>query len=268
MAEHGTISRYKKRCRCEPCRAAWSTYNKNRLRQQAYGRWRPFEDATAAREHLLQLRASDMGLRRVAELSGIPFQMLGRIRSGKTTSVRPATMFRIMAVQPGSVAGGTPIDGTGTRRRIQSLVAVGWSVDAVAVTAGVSNWALHRCLREELTTARTATLVRAAYDQMWDTCPPVGTKGQRIVAARSRARAEREGWVRPMAWSDDEIDNPSATPDGMSVEANKVKKLPDSDELLWLVELGETDEAIAMRFGVKVKGVRQARHRARAEAAA
>lgn len=262
MAEHGTITRYKhptRPCRCEPCKAAWSRYGKHRTRQKAYGRWQPYVDATPAREHLLRLKASGMGVRRVGELADIAHPVITRIRLGKTRQVRPETMERILAVQPGGVAAGAKVDATGSRRRLQALMAVGWSVQAVADASTVSKWTLYRCMREPQVFAGTAVAVREVYERMWDQAPPESTRFERTVAGRSRARAAAEGWPPPMAW--DRIDDPAAEPSGAGYRSRG--KLPALDELVWLhTEMRETIPALAMRFGVKEDAIRKGLERA------
>lgn len=215
MSEHGTITRYKHPvhpCRCEPCRAAWSHYGKNRTRQKAYGRWAPYVDTARAREHLSSLAESGMGVRRIEELSGVAHPVLTRIRTGRTVQIRPETEARILAVQPGSPAGGARIASPGSTRRLQALVALGWTAVDMADRSDLSSDTLLACIAGENVTVRTAALIRDLYDRMWDQVPPESTRGQRMKAQRARAKAARNGWAKPMDWDEDAIDDPESRP--------------------------------------------------------
>lgn len=213
MPEHGTITMYKgsQACRCEPCRAAWSTYGKNRTRAKAYGRWHPYVDTARSLEHLQRLQGSGMGVRRIGELSGIAHPMITRIRSGRTKQIRHETERRLLSVQPGQVAGGARIDGLGARRRLQALTALGWTAVDLEARSGLSKDTFRACVLGERVTARTVEAVRDLYERMWNEHPPESTPGERMKAQRARAKARRNGWARPLAW-DEDIDNPDAAP--------------------------------------------------------
>jgi hypothetical protein len=270
MPEHGTIYRHKRfKCKCGPCRDVWVSYNSRRRRQQAYGTWQPLVDAGPARAHLLALREAGFGIRRVAALAGVAAPTLTKITNGSKRRVRPETETKILAVQAGTdtIADGVHVDGTGTRRRLQALAALGWPITALAERVDVSKVSLHSCLAGHGTTARTARIVRDLYDSMWDQSPPESNRVERSIAQRSRIGAARKGWAPPMAWDDDTIDDPNAKPEGAGKAFRG--KLPHPDEVAWLhYELGETVQALAMRFSVEVDSVRQALHRAAKEPAA
>jgi hypothetical protein len=50
------------------------------------------------------------------------------------------------------------------------------------------------------------------YDQLWDKEPPRGTRYERSNATAASRWAKSNGWVPPLAWDDDTIDNPDAIP--------------------------------------------------------
>lgn len=55
---------------------------------------------------------------------------------------------------------------------------------------------------------RTAALIARVYDELWD-LPPDGTANS---ISKIRRWAERNGWVGPLCWDDDRIDDPDAEP--------------------------------------------------------
>lgn len=52
----------------------------------------------------------------------------------------------------------------------------------------------------------------AAYEQLWDQSPPCATVEDREVAQAAAAHARQRGWAPPMAWDDDQIDQPDSKP--------------------------------------------------------
>lgn len=272
-APHGTYASYKARgasC-CTPCRKAGSKYVMNRERQIAYGRWNPWTAAAPVRAHVEQLQEAGLGWRRIADLAGVSRNTVNKIlygRKGKPPSakVRPETAAKILAVTAdlGNLGDHARVDATGTHRRLQALVAIGWSQTKLAtrldLEIGNFNTMLHQ---RAAVNAETARAVRNLYEQLWNTPPREVTSGEKQAASRSRNYAAARGWAKPMAWDDNTIDNPAAAPEGTEAATRPGRaKLPAGDELLWLVSLGETDEALAMRFGCTPEAVAQARHRA------
>jgi hypothetical protein len=217
MPEHGTVSRFKHhRCSCARCREAWKAYGRHVCRMKAYGQWQPWVDADASRDHIQSLRDAGLGLRRIAALADIGYATVYRIVHGakgrKLKSIRPSTEAALLGVQVSleAYAESATVDGTGTRRRIEALAAVGWSIPAQAARARINRTTLKRILAGFDAEAATARAVRGLFEELWDQLPPVDTKGQRISVGRTRALAARRGWVPPMGW--DNIDDPQEAP--------------------------------------------------------
>lgn len=112
------------------------------------------------------------------------------------------------------VGGHVFIDATGTRRRLQALAVMGWG------------WAeLGRRLGQEGTnigyTARirnnvypeTAAKIKAIYDELSMLPAPV-TRANSVVRTRARAK----GWLPPLAWDDETMDDPYTLPMGLTVK--------------------------------------------------
>ena len=222
--QHGTYVMYKlDHCRCLPCTAACSQYNAERERARAYGTWEPFVDARPATEHLRALSAAGMGYKRVAAAAGLDAShvyplLWGRPdRNGGTrrTRARRATVEAILAVPMPTLddLGATVIvDGTGTRRRLQALVTLGWTVQRLADHHGSDRQALDAALQQRPVQAKTARAVRALYDELWDTPPTAANGGQARGITLAKRRAAEQSWAPPLAWDDDTIDDPDALP--------------------------------------------------------
>jgi hypothetical protein len=211
---HGTRTAYvKDRCRCAQCRAANTAASNAAHRERIYGRWHPFEDAARVREHIGMLRAAGIGIDQIAKLAGISRSHVRDLvypSRGKQAirRVRPQTARRLLAVQPVSRnrAPRSHVDSTGTRRRLQGLVAIGWSFAQLAARLGRDAGNLKRTVASPTVTAQTAGEVAALFDRLWDQAPPAHTAAQRAVVSATRAYAKTRGWLPPMAWDDIDTD--------------------------------------------------------------
>lgn len=122
-------------------------------------------------------------------------------------TVNRAIARRILACDPtGSTTSPyMPVDATGTRRRLQALIAIGHTVRRIAAAIGHAPSALSKIIQGRYPTVRgtTARAVATLY-RKWSQQPRPNTRG------RNRARAD--GWHGPMAWGSN-IDDPNAKPD-------------------------------------------------------
>ncbi|OQO89903.1 hypothetical protein B1813_18860 [Saccharomonospora piscinae] len=260
---HGSRAKYvHEKCRCDDCRRAIREYERWRTRQAAYGRIE-LVDAEPVRQHIRALQAAGMGPRRIAALAGLHPNVLRKILYGDprrgqapTKRVRPHNARRILAVRASlDVLGASVlVDGTGTRRRLQALIALGWSQARLAEQVGMLPTNFGRTLRCERVRADTARTVRALYERMWDQAPPESTWHEKSAAQRARAYARRRGWGPPMAWDDDALDDPAATPhtdagERVSVRQRVAEEYPHLSGFM-------SDEQIAAKFGIKVATLR------------
>ncbi|HEY9476362.1 MAG TPA: hypothetical protein VIS06_21240, partial [Mycobacteriales bacterium] len=127
------------------------------------------------------------------------------------------TAQRLLSVHP---VPGARVDATGTRRRIQALIAVGWSASQIGGRLGISPTNMWGLSRRLMVSARTAARVRALYDELWDCPPPARNRWQRVSVSRSTRMAAVRGWAPPVAWDDDSIDDPTAQPHGVRRDAS------------------------------------------------
>lgn len=100
------------------------------------------------------------------------------------------------------------VDVTGSRRRLQALCAIGYSQPDLARRLKVSQARVWQYLAGPRPTMRRATVARIAvlYKQLADT-PSSGP-----CAGRTRRTAQRNGWLPPLWWDDDTIDDPTYQP--------------------------------------------------------
>lgn len=227
--EHGERDRYLRGpdendepgngCRCAACRAANTQAGRDRRRAIAYGRHHPWVDARRAREHLRARAAAGMPVNQAAALAGLRTAVVTQVLYGRpgqppARRIRPETEARILAVRGGSdaLAHLARVDATGTRRRLQALVAVGNSVSELGRHLGLEATRTSRLMRRDHVTAATARTVRALYDELWDVAPDESTPRASRAVSDARKLAADRGWPPPQAWDDDQIDDPRATP--------------------------------------------------------
>ncbi|GHG97420.1 hypothetical protein ACFORH_42790 [Amycolatopsis roodepoortensis] len=220
---HGRAKYVFEGCHCEVCRKANTAYAQKRYRRNALRRSATVESGPV-REHVLRLKAAGLGLPRIAELAGIHKQTVqylmhgaaGR-ESGPARRIRRATAELILAVDPATAPPMdlAVVDGTGTRRRLQALCALGWSQTVLGRRLGLSQQNLSALINGGGVRWTRSRQVTQLYDEMWNQKPAEDTAIQRRDVAAVRRNAVRRGWAPPMAWDDDAIDDPAARPAGV-----------------------------------------------------
>jgi hypothetical protein len=228
--QHGTRARYVSGpdehgvpgagCRCAGCSAANRAEAAKRERLILYGQWQPYVDAGQARAHVAALSAAGIGWKRAAELAGVPTGSISKLLFGApggrppSRRIRPETERKILAVTAAeeSLSPGALVDATGARRRLQALVALGYSQAVLAGRLGQLRANFTGTMTRERLTAGTVRVVRQLYDELWDKQPDESTHRTRISASRARNYAQARGWPVPLAWDEPEIDDPAAGP--------------------------------------------------------
>lgn len=263
---HGTYSNYTVgKCRCPECRAASTTYARERYRQQAYGRWKPWADADDVRAHLRNLHRH-IAYDTVADLAGVPRRAIWAILYGQKgkpqpTRVRTTTAQKLYAVTADldRLPGHVRITAVGSSRRLQALAVRGWSSRQVSERMGVPRWQVERLLTDAVIVAvEQARAVRAVTARLFDQDPPQTTRAERHSVSLVRNRAKRNGWVPLAAW--DDIDDPDAVPD-LGLHTPRSYAVAENAEEL--ERQGLTPEQVAERLGIKRDSIGRAKRRAR-----
>lgn len=230
---HGRVKYVVEKCRCETCTADNRIYVNDVNRLKAYGRWEPYVDAIPVRDHLLALRDAGIGWKRAAELAGVAHGAVEKILygakyrgMGPSKRVRPETAEKILAVrldtEPLDRYG---IDATGTHRRLQALVALGWSQSKLGARIAMSPGNFHKMMNQARVRMGTARTVKALYEELWNQPPPEQLHRDKIAASRARGVAHRNGWVLPIEWDDDTIDDPTNGPATVDVQLDEVDEV-------------------------------------------
>jgi hypothetical protein len=132
----------------------------------------------------------------------------GRDGNPGVRRVRPQTAHQVLRlrIDQANRAPRSHVAATGTRRRLQALVAAGWPHDELAARLGRSPAGLRRSMLSDSVTAHTAQNVSALYEQLWNQRPAQSTDDQRAAADTARAFAAKRGWQPPLAWDDIDTD--------------------------------------------------------------
>lgn len=264
--QHGTRAAYvRDQCRCRGCTIANTAASNQMHRERAFGRWAPYVDATPARQHIQVLRDVGIGVDQIAKLAGLSSSHLrGMIypsSRGKPPfqKVRRETAERILAVpaEDTSRAANSHVDATGTRRRLQALVTVGWAQAWLARELHRSPANLRRSMTSESVTARTAQLVTDMYERLWDAPPPRQSIAQRNASDAARAHATQHRWLPPLAW-DDIDEDPDPAPDQPDISGDD----SDLDEIA--IERAITgDTRVRLTHAEQIEVVRRMSERGR-----
>ncbi|SLJ40984.1 Uncharacterised protein [Mycobacteroides abscessus subsp. abscessus] len=224
-------------------------YAKYRRLAVSDGRWSPLHvPADDTRTRILALMAAGVGISRIAELAGVTHRAIDFLTQEDQRLVKRTTRAAVLAIPipvcpfGPQMAAGARIDATGTRRRVLALAAIGWSQQHLSIRLGIDVGGLSKVATgstKQVTVGR-AREVDALYRQLQE------VPGPSDVARRV---AVRNGWPPPVAWCDDEIDDPNATPhtrDGAVVWIDLYRDYTD---------LGLTNHQIAERMGVTTESV-------------
>lgn len=183
MRVHGTRACYVfgpdegqgKGCRCEPCRAANREYARTRERRRAnpeiWGEATDLVPASEALEVMEQLLDSGIGIRAIAQASGLNRRNLMRLARGGNGRVKASTVARLRAVTALDRPAGTLEDAAPTWAMLEVLIAAGYPKARLARLLGAAGPALQ--IRRTEVRASTARKVEALYARLWFSDPEV-----------------------------------------------------------------------------------------------
>jgi AraC-like DNA-binding protein len=216
---HDTLTCYcDYQCRLPECVQRYRAWENKRYHAKAAGTWQPLLDAEPVRQHLLQLHAAGITIHRVAAITGLTYRAVRNFTQhdyGHTASrkrrVTPEVAAKILAVNTRDHTPGN-VDSTGSRRRIQALVAIGWPSIYVADRAGIHRSNRSVIVNRPTVRATTAQRITAAYDEMRHQKPARhGISKTSIKRAKQQAAANR--WPTPSYWDEcGAIDDPHFEP--------------------------------------------------------
>lgn len=217
---HNTITCYTDyRCRLPECVERYREWDRARYRAKANGEPGKFIDAAPVRQHLHELYAADVTIHAIARTTGLTYLAIRSFthheygnRRPRRRRCTPETAAKILAVTPANLAPGR-INATGTVRRLQALVAMGWPMERVALQAGLSADNIVQLTRRKQVLGGTARRIAEAYELMRHRKPAKhGVDKRNISRARRRAAANR--WPDPTYWATrmDVIDDPHFQP--------------------------------------------------------
>lgn len=270
--EHGTRLGYTlDRCRCWPCTKAGSDADVRVRKDRAYGR-SIYTPSDVARAHVNALRSAGWGVKTISAAAGVSGSALTKLiwgYHGRPPSVRitRATEARILAVPLPTVhqLGGTQqVPAVGAMRRLRALATLGWSTQEMCRRAGMGYQGFYAVISGKYETCyvRTWLAIEKLYDELWDKFPAETNKGERSAAVRTRNRAVSKGWVSPLGWDDDSIDDPKARPSTGDM-ADRIDAFMEDAIEMW--EYGLDPERILRNLDVTAAAAAKRFHRRRPE---
>lgn len=250
-------------CKRAECRRRGREYDRRRYRQVGYGTWRSLVDAAPVREHIAALREAGNSIPDIQRLASVGAATLSRIlydspQNPRAQRIRHEVADRILAVEiaPPPTKPHQLVDGLGTRRRLQALISMGWTLNALGPLLGFHPRRLTDLLHGDRVFVSTARRIAEGYRvvQTWDPAAHGVPQSSRTM---SRNLAAREGWYGPLAW--DNIDDPDAKPEKADAYTPVSKYGRDTMRMLeieHLYLLGESPASMARQLDGNEKYVR------------
>lgn len=204
-------------CRCATCTEHKAAIQRTYRRNRAYGR-PTMVDAAPIRRHIRKLQRFGIGIPRLAELTGVDHRTLGAVVYGrrstsgkfakpsKVSAKNAAAILAIAAVPENRDERVGGMNARGAHRRIQALVAAGWSFPKIGAHMGVGGNAVAGTLHRPRISRALHLRIAAAFDDLWDQKPPLETPWDRVAYIRTVNMASARGWVPAAAWNDIDTD--------------------------------------------------------------
>lgn len=228
-------------------RARRSRYAKKRRLRLLEGTWQStLVPAGTARSRILELHEQGWPLAALeamlgessGHLSNLVYERHGEAREWITKEREERILD--LELTWDLVPDGCHIPVTGTRRRVQALQRLGWSLQHIADRAGVSKQALASSVSAQRVTTRVARTVRDIYLELENAAGP---------SERARRHAATKGWPPPAAW--DNIDDVDEHPDQSLWVSGEQSGTLTLEDLTDCASWGMTREQTAQRLGVQ-----------------
>ncbi|MEB3367393.1 hypothetical protein [Saccharopolyspora mangrovi] len=175
-------------------------------------------DAQPVIEHVRALEALGWRRNALSRRLGLHRATVHKMSTGDYDTVRQAVYATVLAV-PLKPPPPSRVHRIGFARRAQALACLGWTFKQLEARAG---WHPGRIWSAMLPGRNGGEYIPrewhlemcALYDQLSMTKPVPGVDDHGRTINQRKSAALRNGWVPPLDWDDDEIDNPEAKPFG------------------------------------------------------
>ena len=199
--------------------------------------------------HVTRLRDAGMSCDAITRAAGLGECTLRHLPY-RTRGILRTTEARILSV---SLAVHDPylLPVLGTTRRLRGLAVMGWTLRAITghVPLTTKTLSLLMAGAQPYVTWYAAEHIARAYDQL---CM------RRGPSERARVYAQRKGWAPPLAWDEDDLDDPNAEP---WMEPEHPDAELNMSEFMRLLNFGELPEQAARRVGVGLSAIENAARR-------
>lgn len=196
--------------------------------------------ADLMRLHCAKLRSAGLSDSQIASLAGAT---VDQIRREQPSDQVIADVLSV-SLLPIDERKRTP--GIGAARRLRALVALGWSVPVIASHGGLSVDSLTKIAYDQ-------TRLRLITPRMWWQICEVyeelsGTPGP---SSSARQAAVSKGWAPPLAWDDEDLDDPHGQPctdtefDSTAVDDIAVERALENDRAPYALTVAEQHAVIA-----------------------
>lgn len=173
-----------------------------------------------------------------------------------SVSVRLSTERALLAIHftPGETVGSARVDATGTRRRIEALLASGYTGIYLLTRLGVRPDGTLTIGKRAQVPANVARAVHSLYEELEFTPGP---------SAWAVSYYRGLGYLPPAWWDSDTIDDPRVMPRGIRVFAGPDRELiddlaaPRQERIALMLGHGLDAHDIAERLGIEVRQVRR-----------
>lgn len=177
-----------------------------------------FTAAAPVAAHIAKLRAADMTWDQIADAAGMNCNWgirdiaAGRRRGGRVAVHTAEAIMSVTLPAAGDFTGRPDhalVPMIGATRRVQALVALGYTNQFIAQHANYPVEHMHRLLggKAPTLTLKAHRAIAELFERIEAAPPPRGPS-----ALRAQRRASERGWALPLAWDLDTIDDPTVTP--------------------------------------------------------
>jgi lambda repressor-like predicted transcriptional regulator len=246
---------------CPGCQRVSRMYDRRRRAMIAAGTWQWNRPAAEVQAHIDMLVEAGMTLGGISRASGVSRRTVQGVK--QRNYLQGVTAAAILAVTPqGRQGRAGEVPAKGVSRRIQCLMALGWTLAAQGRELGMPTQTVWEYAWEKQSFVSVVTRDRV-YRMFERLCATPGGSTRAVNAAR------RHGWLPPLAWDDldaaDGLSNiegaASAVIDEVAIDRSLAGERIEltNDELLAAVQIGNSRGMpvwlLAERLHMRMSGV-------------